>query len=496
MKVLYIDCDTLRPDHLGCYGYPRNTSPNIDAVAEDAVVFDRYYCSDAPCLPSRAALMTGKFGFHTGVINHGGLMADMRLDGTDRGFTDRNGCCNLPFVFRRAGLYTASISTFPERHSAWWFNAGFQEMHNVGKGGMESAEEVTPVALRWLKQNQDREDWFLHVHYWDPHTPFRAPESFGNPFADGPLPPTFITEEVLKEHRAMAGPHSAQEINMYDDSTSPAFPRHPGRLDSMADVKRLMDGYDCGIRYMDDNIGMLLSELKAQGVYDDVAIVISADHGENIGELGIYSEHGTADEATTHIPLIVKWPGMQKGTHVPGLYYNVDFLPTAADLLEGVKAPGEYRALGYDGESFLSALQGGDGEGREYLVVSQCAHVCQRAVRFDRWIYIRTYHDGYHLFEEEMLFDLETDVYETMNVAERYPEICRQAVYYLDRWVTENMFAQVHNCQTDPMWTVIAEGGPYHARGHLKAYSDRLKKTGREWAVPLLKKRHPLEFDS
>lgn len=494
MKVLYIDCDTLRPDHLGCYGYPRNTSPNIDAVAGDAVIFDRYYCSDAPCLPSRAALMTGKFGFHTGVVNHGGLMADMRLDGTDRDFTDRNGGCNLPYVYRRAGMYTASISTFPERHSAWWFNAGFQEMHNVGKGGMESTEEVTPVALSWLRQNKDREDWFLHVHYWDPHTPFRAPESFGNPFADVPLAQSWITQEVLREHQALAGPHTAQEVNMYDDSTNPKFPRHPGRLDNMADVKRLIDGYDCGVRYMDDNIGMLLQELREQGIYDDVAIVVSADHGENIGELGIYSEHGTADEATTHIPLIVKWPGMQKNVHVSGLHYNVDFLPTMTDLMEGAKPAGEYRAQGYDGESFLPALEGTDCMGREYLVVSQCAHVCQRAVRFDRWIYIRTYHDGYHLFDTEMLFDLENDVHETVNLAKDRTEVCRQAVYYLDQWVTENMFLQVRHCQTDPMWTVIAEGGPYHARGHLKTYCERLEKTGRGWAVPLLKERHPNEF--
>ena len=82
MRILYVDIDTLRPDHLGCYGYPRATSTNIDKVAEDSVRFTDVYCSDAPCLPSRAALMTGRFGIHTGCVGHGGVNAEMRWAAT------------------------------------------------------------------------------------------------------------------------------------------------------------------------------------------------------------------------------------------------------------------------------------------------------------------------------------------------------------------------------------------------------------------------------
>ena len=72
MRVLYLDIDTLRPDHLGCYGYHRNTSPNIDRLASEGVRFDNCYVSDSPCLPSRAALYTGQCGIRNGAINHGG----------------------------------------------------------------------------------------------------------------------------------------------------------------------------------------------------------------------------------------------------------------------------------------------------------------------------------------------------------------------------------------------------------------------------------------
>ena len=70
MRIVFFDLDTLRPDHLGCYGYSCNTSPNIDAIAREGTRFDNYYCSDAPCLPSRSALWSGRFGIHTGVTGH------------------------------------------------------------------------------------------------------------------------------------------------------------------------------------------------------------------------------------------------------------------------------------------------------------------------------------------------------------------------------------------------------------------------------------------
>ncbi len=118
MRIIYLDIDTLRADHLGCYGYGRNTSPNIDRIAAEGVRFDNYYCSDAPCLPSRTALMTGRFGIHTGVVGHGGTAADPRIEGKTRGFRDKLGKDSLPAFLRSVGFKTISISPFAERHSA------------------------------------------------------------------------------------------------------------------------------------------------------------------------------------------------------------------------------------------------------------------------------------------------------------------------------------------------------------------------------------------
>ena len=229
MRILFLDLDTLRPDHLGCYGYHRNTSPSIDTIARDGVRFDNCYCSDAPCLPSRAALFSGRFGIHSGVVGHGGTAADFRLEGSQRGFRDRLATESLPAFLRTVGLRTATISPFAERHGAWWFYAGFHEMYNTGRRGHESAEEITPVVLDWIERNAAKDNWFLHINYWDPHAQYRAPMEFGNPFENDPLP-DWPTAEVLARHREMVGPHKPRELNMYNNGFDPKYPRQPGEI--------------------------------------------------------------------------------------------------------------------------------------------------------------------------------------------------------------------------------------------------------------------------
>lgn len=501
MKMIYLDIDTLRPDHLGCYGYARNTSPNIDAVARQGVRFTDYYCSDAPCLPSRAALMTGRFGIHTGCVGHGGVNAEMCREGAARGMADFNGRYNLPAVMRRKGMKTASISSFADRHGAWWFQGGFDETYNVGKRGLEPAHEVIPLALDWLERKKDTEDWFLHVHVWDPHIPYRTPTEFGQPFAKEPLPQPWMTQELLAEHRKThVGAHSACEVNGYEPQYDAATPRQPAQVKTLDDFKSLIDEYDTGIQYADAQLALVFDKLKQQGIYEETVIIISSDHGEDLGELGSYCEHGEADYATAHIPLIIKWPNCPQNVESKGLHYNVDLLPTLIDMLGGVSPFTGNRVLGkiappsYDGESFAACLRSGEHAGREFLVLSQCAHVCQRSVRFGDWIYLRTYHDGYHLMPEEELFHLTEDPHETKNLAKEKPEVCWHAAWYLERWVADNMRSNIDQSHVDPLWSVIAEGGPFHCRGYLADYCERLEQTGRSDAAEQLRRLHPKEL--
>ena len=489
MRILYLDLDTLRPDHLGCYGYHRSTSPNLDRMASEGVLFENYYCSDAPCLPSRAALLTGRYGIHNGVINHGGVCADRPPDGPNRSFCDSLAAGGSLFhLLRSAGLRCAYVGGFGERHSAYWWYAGMHEVLDTGKGGMETAEDVTPTALDWIRRNAKQDNWYLHVNYWDPHTPYRAPASFGNPFADDPLP-AWLTPEVFDGHRHHVGPHGACEIGMYNDAAPQQYPRHPGKLSDMSDLRRMIDGYDCGIRYMDGHIGQILDALRQEGVLDDLVILISSDHGENMGELGIYGEHATADQITCRIPMIIRWPGVASpGRADHGLHLNIDLAPTLAEMLNCPRKPF------WDGQSYAATLRDGTDTGREDIVISQCCHVCQRSVRWGDWLYVRTYHDGYHLLPGEIIFNVREDPHEQQDVATDHPELCREGAWRLLRWHDDMMSRMPRGRTSDPMQIVLHEGGPYHARGELKAYAQRLEATGRGWAIPELRRRHPREF--
>jgi choline-sulfatase len=484
MRILYLDLDTLRPDHLGCYGYHRNTSPNIDSIAAQGIRFDNYYVTDAPCLPSRAALFNGRFGIHTGVVGHGGTAADLRIEGEPRGFRNSKDYAPWMVKMREAGFHTVSVSPFAERHGAWWFYHGFSEMLNPGKGGQERADEVAPLALDWIKRKGETDNWFLQVNFWDPHTPYRAPPSYGNPFENDP-PPDWLTEEIRARHYEGYGPNSAHEPRGYSSEETPEsrqYPDVPREIASMADWKRWIDGYDTGIRYMDDYIGQLLESLDRLGVLEETAVIISSDHGENQGELNVYGDHHTADHITSRVPLIVRWPGMASGTVEKGLLYNLDLPPTVMELVGGSSAPT------WDGSSFAPAIRGESFAGRDSLVVSQCAWSCQRSVRWDDWIMIRTYHDGLKDFPEVMLFNVADDPHELSDLASSLPDLVDHGLAILEGWTSEMMRSS--NFAEDPLWRVIREGGPYHTRGQLDEYCDRLRNTGRVHHADALEARH------
>jgi arylsulfatase A-like enzyme len=491
VRVLYIDIDTLRPDHLGCYGYHRDTSPCIDRVAARGVRFEHVYASDTPCLPSRTALFSGRFGIHTGVIGHGGTAADLFVDGPSRGFNSLIGRTGWMRCIRDAGLRTVTISPFAERHGAMHFYANFNEVHNTGRRGLETADTIAGAAIDWIDRNASGDHWFLHVNLWDPHTPYRTPAAYGEPFAGEPLP-AWYSDDVRRAHWQGAGPHSAREVNGWDDQPGvyrPTYPRHPLAMDSMDAARQLFDGYDTGVRYADDWVGRILDALEQRGVGDECAILISADHGENLGELNIYGDHHTADQHTARVPWILCWPGVtdrQAGRVDTALHYQFDLAATVVALLGGQVSDV------WDGRGFAQALRQGQQHGRDALILSQGAWTCQRAVRWQQdggeYLCIRSDHDGYHGFADHMLFDVAADPHEQVDLAGSRPELVDRAMAVLASWHGDMMRTSRH--AIDPMWTVLREGGPVHVRGKLPGYVERLRATGRGDHADALLARH------
>jgi len=468
VRILYIDVDSLRPRHLGCYGYHRPASPNIDALAKQGCVIENLYASDVPCLPSRTAFFGGRFGTESGVVNHGGLCADVAPEGHGRDFRSRWAEGALASRLFRAGYHTASISPFPRRHSAYQMAWGFNETFDTGRGGLENADEIFEPAADWLRRNAAKDNWFLHVNFWDPHTPYDTPESFGNPFAPFPTEP-WLTQEIIDAQRESYGPHSAREVPHITPDLPPNWRWGVGEIRTLDDAKVHLDGYDTGVLYVDGFIGRLL-EL----VPEDTAVIVSADHGENLGELNVWGDHQTADEFTCHIPCVMRWPGVTAaGSRLTGLHYHLDLAATILDLAGA-------SAESWSGDSIGGLGTAKDAKGRERLFLSQGAWSLQRAVRWDHWISIETTHTGLKALPRHMLFDLSADPHETHNLASAQPEV----VGAKEREMNEFFAGLSARCvYGDPFQVVLEEGGPLHANERSPMWADylaRLESSGRE----------------
>ena len=214
---------------------------------------------------------------------------------------------------------------------------------------------------------------------------------------------------------------------------------------------------------MDDSIGRILDKLASQGLLDETIILITSDHGENQGELNVYGDHQTADHITGRVPMIIRWPGVTSPASVDsGLHYQIDLLPTLAEMLK-VKPSDRW-----DGQSYASALRRPGSASREALVLSQLTWSCQRAVRWDKWIMIRTYHAGLKDYPPVMLFDVAADPHEEHDLAAEQPQIVAIGLALLEEWHAEQMAGSPS--PIDPMQTVLREGGPYHTRASLTSY--------------------------
>lgn len=487
MKLLYIDIDSLRPDHLGCYGYPRTSSPQMDRLAMSGVTFENVYVSDSPCLPSRTALWSGRHGFRTGVVGHGGTAAEPFGEGSHRGFRDAFYAEGWMHALRDAGYFTATISSFGERHSAWHWYAGFNEVINPGLLGMDRADQVVPLAIDWLKRRaRATPDWFLHINLWDTHTPYRAPASFAAPPL-GASGAEWLDEALLARFGASFGPHSAHDPAGFDAYRDPRFPRQPGSIQTLDDARAWWDAYDTALRYADDWLGRLFQALDEIGIAEEAAIMISADHGENLGELNVWADHQTADQATSRVPLIVRLPGHAGGGRVDrALHYQFDWAATLIELAGG------HVPKGWDGRSFAASFINGQQAGREFLVTSHGAWSCQRAVRFvdngRDYLCMMTYHDGYKDLPPVLLYDLTEDPHEVSNLAPARPDLVCTARALLSAWREDMMLRS--SSDVDPLMRVLREGGPFHCRGQLPAYLRRLRETGREASARALAGRH------
>src|SRR5699024_2457859 len=250
----------------------------------------------------------------------------------------------------------------------------------------------------------------------------------------------------ISEHQQDYFPRSASFLHTVDNIPETM----PKQIKNRKDFIHLVDGYDGAINYLDEQIGKIINKLEELGIEEEVCFIITADHGESMGEHGIYGEHANATESVHHVPLIVSHPSLtEPGSVYDGFLYNVDVMATITDMV-GLDIP-----EGWDGKSYLPAMKNTEIEGRPYLVMDHGLYTCQRAVRDERWYFLRTFNSGLYDFDSIMLFDMKNDPYQLHNVADKYPEVVKKMDHRMLSWYQDNIGP---NHIIDPLQKIIPKG--------------------------------------
>ena len=445
MNVIVIDIDSLRADHVGAYGYDAQTTPNIDALAADGIRFDRAYAANSPCMPSRAALVSGRYGVHNGVETHGPPGQTLFSPATRTDWDDRPAAAfrSLPEQLFNNRFQTGAISSFP-RHPALWFYHVWHEFYQPQEpvdpdrtdvpteeprpDGLPTEGFQTPrganiadLAIQYLDRHTD-EDLFLYTQFWDPHEPYNRTHDEIEPFRTDTSAPPYPTADQIEEHRTWDVVRGATDMNVAERS----------------DLLELLARYDAEIRYVDEHVGRLIDELKRQEMYDESLIFLTADHGEEFGEHGQYRHHCSTHDGTQRIPLIVKPPaftGTNRGGATDALVTNVDIAPTVVDYV-GLETP-----AGWQGRSLRPVLEQEMVDWRDDVVFDHGLYRAQRAIRTDRWKLIRTHHAGLldGVTPEYQLFDMTVDPWEQDDVAADHPEMISELKDRLLAWTDEHV---------------------------------------------------------
>jgi arylsulfatase A-like enzyme len=299
-NVVVLMLDTTRADHLGVYGYGRNTSPVIDAFARENVMF-KYAVTAAPWTPpSVASMFTGVYP-----ATHGWMPPNDREEAKKTFTRLDEELVTLAEIFKGAGYGTAAASPNPWITEEFGYNQGFDTFWYKPRA---AADEIVRAGMKFTDTLIAADKPFLlYLHFLDPHDPYDPPEAFRQKFTDSPLG------------------YSA-----------------PGRSYGATEQKKI-NLYDAEIAYLDSQLGKLIEHFKAKGIYEDLTIIVVADHGEQFMERGNQGHGFQLFNEELHVPLIVKSPRFSEPRAVELTASTIDVFPTAlaaAGLLPPVAVPG------------------------------------------------------------------------------------------------------------------------------------------------------------
>ena len=389
-NLVLISIDTLRADHVGSYGYFRDTTPHIDRFAGGAVKFERCYATMATTLPSHASMLTGLYP-----IEHG-ILANLVHGGRLFGWSEQ--MVSFAQILRDDGYATAGFIGAAPLKSATGISLGFSHWSEP-KGRERRAEEVIDEALPWLAEHAP-ERFFLFVHLYDPHWRHKPPE---------PWRSQFETDDELEEWiAARAIPEEAV--------------RSQGVL--VADTRFEINRYDGEIAYTDDQVGRLFEKMRELQLFRSTIVILTSDHGEGLNQHD-WASHGLVWDEQLRVPLLIRFPGLMRS--LPRRFEPtmslIDLFPTVMGRMTDFDTP--------LAERFLEQATGVDVLAADFEERPVFSQRTGREVAEDPGaMYSLTGRDWKFIHEAEagyMLFDRSADPHELENLVEVRPAMAEEA---------------------------------------------------------------------
>jgi arylsulfatase A-like enzyme len=408
--VVLIVIDTLRADHLGSYGYARDTTPHIDALAADATRYTRAFSHAPWTTPAVAALMTSRIPSTLGITNVQSRLPDEAV--------------LLPELLRDAGYRTAAFVSHSFVSAKWGFAQGFEtfDESNVKGHLATTSPDVSDLGIAWLREHLGEKPVFLLLHYFDPHFGYLEQEGF----AFGGRDPSY------------AGRVRSGSVPGLLTQTDPQL--------TSEDVDELIRLYDSEIALTDQMVGRVLDALRAAGRYESSIIVLTGDHGEEFLDHGALDHTKTLYNELVHVPLLMKLPGQPAAT-VETPVAHIDVLPTLIDWLD------LDRPAAAQGRSLLTAEA---DEPQPLLLETQRLRRLRGVVHGDEKLIIDL-DTG-----RAQLFDLREDPDEQRDLARARPERVRALRTIVETWVDEDP-----TTRSDPLDLTDEERERLKALGYL-----------------------------
>ncbi len=361
-SVVLISMDTLRADRLGAYGNPNGVTPNLDKFAAEAVVFDGAYSQAIQTAPSHGSVFTGKYpSEQTGPGNQPSLDPER---------------VTLAQMLTLYGYQTAAFVAGADLSPHRKLDRGFTTYKASVDFG--SLHHTTPMALAWLEAADKARPLFLMVHGYDSHSLYLKPAPYGYLHADLDYSGEAQTLVRTATERLIDGQIYSNFDGLLQTQITLLRPRDPAGIPEVArmmkratgepkpvvdeDIEHIRDVYDGAVSYADAMFGTFMAGLERHGVLDNAYVIVMSDHGEQLGEHGLFGHCCNVGEEETKVVLMIRAPkGQNGGRHVAGYTELVDILPTVADIA-GVPPPGDTA-----GRSLFAAVQGEPFEPRAFV---------------------------------------------------------------------------------------------------------------------------------